>query len=60
MDVCQHFSVLCCLVLVVALRQADPPPKESYQLSKNRYIRFRSQILNRNRPEGLSRIYIYI
>jgi hypothetical protein len=35
-----------------------PPSKESYQLSKySRFIIFRSQILNRKRPEGLLRIY---
>jgi hypothetical protein len=39
------------------MRRADPPSKESYQMSKNTFIRFRSQILNRKRPEGLIRIY---
>jgi hypothetical protein len=33
MDVCPRFSVLCCPVLVEALRQADPPSKESYQIN---------------------------
>jgi hypothetical protein len=33
MDVCPRASVLCCPVLVEALRQADPPAKESYQMS---------------------------
>jgi hypothetical protein len=33
MDVCLCFSVLCCSVYVEALRWADPPAKESYQLS---------------------------
>jgi hypothetical protein len=28
MDVCPHFSVLCCPVYVEALRRADPPFKE--------------------------------
>jgi hypothetical protein len=31
MDVCPRISVLCCPVLVEALRWADPPSKESYQ-----------------------------
>jgi hypothetical protein len=31
--VCLHVSVLCCSVLVEALRWADPPAKESYQMS---------------------------
>jgi len=39
------------------LRRADPPSKESYQMSKNRFVSFRSKILNRNRPEDLIRIY---
>jgi hypothetical protein len=34
MGVCPHFSVLCCPVYVEALRRADHPSKESYQLSK--------------------------
>jgi hypothetical protein len=33
MDVCPRISVLCCPVSVEALRQADPPAKESYQMS---------------------------
>jgi hypothetical protein len=33
-DVCPRFSVLCFLVQVEALRRADLPSKESYQLSK--------------------------
>jgi hypothetical protein len=33
MDVCPHISVLCCPVSVEALRWADPPTKESYQMS---------------------------
>jgi hypothetical protein len=57
MDVCPRFSVLCCPMQVVALRQADPPSKESYQMYKNRFISFRSQILNRKKPEGLIWIY---
>jgi hypothetical protein len=32
--VCPRFSVLCCSVQVEALRRADPPSKESYQMSK--------------------------
>jgi hypothetical protein len=28
MDVCPHFCVLCCPVLVEALRWTDPPTKE--------------------------------
>jgi hypothetical protein len=56
MDVCSRFYVLCCPVYVEALRWADLQSKESYQMSKNRFIIFRNQILNRNRPEGLMRI----
>jgi hypothetical protein len=33
MDVCLRISVLCCPVSVEALRQANPPAKESYQVS---------------------------
>jgi hypothetical protein len=33
MEVCPRVSVLCCLVLVEALHRADPPAKESYQMS---------------------------
>jgi hypothetical protein len=33
MDVCLHVSVLCCPVLVEALRLADPPAKEYYHMS---------------------------
>jgi hypothetical protein len=33
MDVCPRISVLCCPVLVEALRWADPPSKESNQMS---------------------------
>jgi hypothetical protein len=33
MDVCLRLSVLCCSVYVEALRRADPPSKESYQMS---------------------------
>jgi hypothetical protein len=33
MDVCPRVSVLCCPVLVEALCQADPPAKESNQMS---------------------------
>jgi hypothetical protein len=40
MDMCPRFSVLCSPVYVEALRRADPPSKESYQLS-NRFISFR-------------------
>jgi hypothetical protein len=40
------------------LAMADPPSKGSYQMSRNRFISFRSQILNWNRPESLIRIYI--
>jgi hypothetical protein len=42
-----------------AFRRADPQSKESYRMSKT-FISFRSQILNRNRPEGLIRIYLLI
>jgi len=34
------------------------PSKESYRMSENRFMSFRSQILNWNRPESLIRIYI--
>jgi hypothetical protein len=33
MDLCPRFSVLCYPVLVEALRRADPPSKESYEMS---------------------------
>jgi hypothetical protein len=33
MDVCPRVSVLCCPVSVQALCRADPPAKESYQMS---------------------------
>jgi hypothetical protein len=33
MDECPRVSVLCCPVSVEALRRADPPAKESYQMS---------------------------
>jgi len=33
-DVCPHFSVLFGPAEVEAMRQADPPSKESYQMSK--------------------------
>jgi hypothetical protein len=33
MGVCPRVSVLCCPVSVEALRRADPPAKESYQMS---------------------------
>jgi hypothetical protein len=33
MDVCLRLSVLCCPVYVEALVWADPPAKESYQMS---------------------------
>jgi hypothetical protein len=33
MDVCPRVSVLCCPVSVEALRRADPPAKECYQMS---------------------------
>jgi hypothetical protein len=36
MDVCPFF----CVLLLEALRRADPPAKESYQLT-NRFISFR-------------------
>jgi hypothetical protein len=34
MDVFQRSFMLCCPVWVEALRQADPPSKESYRMSK--------------------------
>jgi hypothetical protein len=33
MDLCPRVSVLCCPVTVEALRRADTPAKESYQMS---------------------------
>jgi hypothetical protein len=33
MDVCPRVSVLCCPVSVESLSPADPPSKESYQMS---------------------------
>jgi hypothetical protein len=33
MDVYPRVSVFCCPVSVEALRRADPPSKESYQMS---------------------------
>jgi hypothetical protein len=32
MDVCPRVSMLCCHVSVEALRRANPPSKESYQI----------------------------
>jgi hypothetical protein len=32
MDVCRRVSVLCCPESVEALRRADPPSKDSYQI----------------------------
>jgi hypothetical protein len=58
MDVCPRFFCVALSCVGVTLRRADPPSKECYQMSKNRFISFRSQILNRNRPEGLIRIYL--
>jgi hypothetical protein len=37
-DVCTNFYVLCCPVYVQALRMADPPSKEAYQISKDSYF----------------------
>jgi hypothetical protein len=34
MDMCPRLSVLCSLVYVVVLQRADPPSRESYQMSK--------------------------
>jgi hypothetical protein len=44
--VCLRFYVLCCSVWVEALRRADHPSKESYQLSN----RFTSK--NPSTPQG--------
>jgi hypothetical protein len=33
MDVCPRVSMFCCPVSVEAMRRADPPAKESYQMS---------------------------
>jgi hypothetical protein len=41
MDVCPGLSVLCCPMAIEALRRADPPSKESYQMS-NRPKNFRN------------------
>jgi len=41
MDVCPCVSVLCCPVLVEALRWADPPPRSPTKCP-NRFIKFRS------------------
>jgi hypothetical protein len=57
MDICPRFFLLCCPVWVEGLRRADPPSKESNRMSKNNFVSFRSQILNRNRQEGLIWIY---
>jgi hypothetical protein len=38
MDMCPRDSVLCCPVSVEALHRADPPAKESYQISLYMYI----------------------
>jgi hypothetical protein len=53
-DGCLCISVLCCPVYVEALRRADSPSKESYQLSKWFII---SEVnLNWSRTQGLIRI----
>jgi hypothetical protein len=49
MDMCPHFPVLCCPVWVEALHQADPLSKVLSNV-QNRFINFRSEILNRNSP----------
>jgi hypothetical protein len=49
MDVCLRFSVLRCPVEVEALRRADHPSKESYQMSN----RFKSE--NPSTPQGKKR-----
>jgi hypothetical protein len=54
MDVCLFISVLCCPVEIAALLRADPPSKESYQLSKQFIIP--EVILNWNRSLDLIRI----
>jgi hypothetical protein len=46
MDVCLRFPVLCCPVQVEALRRADHPSNESYQLAH----RFTSK--NPSTPQG--------
>jgi hypothetical protein len=44
MDMCPRFSVLCFPVYVVASRRADPPSKESYQMSKNRFMKVKVKL----------------
>jgi hypothetical protein len=50
--VCLRFSVLCCPVLVQALRWADSPSKESYQMSKegHKFQKISSEPVQNKRP----------
>jgi hypothetical protein len=51
MDVCLRVSVLCCPVSVEALRRADPPATESYQMSL--YVDREAHYCRPNVREGL-------
>jgi hypothetical protein len=55
-------SAFFCVVLSCVssgLATADPPSKESYEMSKNRFIKSINQTVNQRRAEGLIGIYLF-
>jgi hypothetical protein len=51
------FSVFCCIVYVGALRWADPPPKESYQMYKRDRKSVRKFSRKAKAPSGLDSLH---